>query len=96
MTCSSSLMSLRHTTHRTHLFQHQRRRSKQRISGNQAETSRPPSTPPRGCLSLTDLLDGGGELQAQLDDFALGGGEVVCARQRSPAKRQNIDAIAVR
>lgn len=96
MTCSSSLMSLRHTTHRTHLFQHRRRRSKQRISGNQAETSRTPSTPPRGCLSLTDLLDGGGELQAQLDDFALGGGEVVGARQRSPAKRQNIDAITVR
>lgn len=32
------------------------------------------------CLSLTDLLDGGGELQAQLDDSALGGGEVVGAR----------------
>lgn len=45
-----------------------------------------PWTPPEGCLSLTHLLDGGGELQTQLDDSAFGRGEVVGARQRSPGK----------
>lgn len=39
-------------------------------------------------LSLTHLLHGGGELQAQLDDSALGGGEVVGAGQRSPEETQ--------
>lgn len=39
-------------------------------------------------LSLTDLLDGGGELQTQLDDSAFGGGEVVGAAQRSPGKTE--------
>lgn len=42
----------------------------------------------RGRLSLTDLLDGGGELQTQLDDSAFGGGEVVGAAQRSPGKTE--------
>lgn len=37
----------------------------------------------------TDLLDCGGELQTELDDPAFGGGEVVGARQRRPAKREN-------
>lgn len=39
-------------------------------------------------LSLTDLLDGGGELQTQLDDSAFGGGEVVGAAQRSPGETE--------
>lgn len=39
-------------------------------------------------LSLAHLLHGGGELQAQLDDSALGGGEVVGAGQRGPEETQ--------
>lgn len=35
----------------------------------------------------TDLLDGGGELQTQLDDLVLGSGEVTDPRQRCPAKQ---------
>ncbi len=38
-------------------------------------------------MSRTDLLDGGGELQTQLDDSAFGGREVVGARQRSSGKK---------
>ena len=34
---------------------------------------------------MRDLLHGGGELQAQLDDPALGGGEVAGSARRSPA-----------
>lgn len=35
----------------------------------------------------TDLLDGGGELQTQLDDLVLGSGEVTDPCQRRPAKQ---------
>lgn len=44
-------------------------------------------------LSITDLLDGGGELQTQLDDLAFGWGEVIGTRQRSPSKKRETKII---
>lgn len=44
-------------------------------------------------LSVTDLLDGGGELQTQLDDLAFGWGEVIGTRQRSPSKKRETKII---
>lgn len=49
------------------------------------------NTEPR--LSITDLLDGGGELQTQLDDLAFGWGEVIGTRQRSPSKKRETKII---
>lgn len=44
-------------------------------------------------MHLTDLLDGGGELQAQLDDSALGGREVVGTRQRGSGKKTKRQSV---
>lgn len=38
---------------------------------------------------IRNLLHGGGELQTQLHDSALGGGEVVGTTQRSPANTEH-------
>lgn len=42
-------------------------------------------------MCLTNLLDGGGELQAQLDDSALDGSEVLGAGQRTPGQENRED-----